>query len=49
MSNFAFLQTEWPLMHESALRVEATANTDARILLLCPSHTGNGNGVVVPA
>jgi len=30
MSNFAFLQTEWPLLHESAKRVEETANTDAR-------------------
>ena len=30
MSNFAFLQTEWPLLHESAIRVEETANTDAR-------------------
>ena len=28
MSNFAFLQAEWPLMHESALRVEATANRE---------------------
>jgi len=30
MSNFAFLQAEWPLMYESATRVEETANTDAR-------------------
>jgi type I restriction enzyme R subunit len=30
MSNFAFLQAEWPLMFESATRVEETANTDAR-------------------
>ena len=30
MSNFAFLQAEWPLMYESAMRVEETANTDAR-------------------
>jgi len=30
MSNFAFLQAEWPLLHESAIRVEETANTDAR-------------------
>ena len=30
MSNFAFLQSEWPLLHESAKRVEETANTDAR-------------------
>ena len=30
MSNFAFLQPEWPLLHESAKRVEETANTDAR-------------------
>ena len=30
MSNFAFLQIEWPLLHESAKRVEETANTDAR-------------------
>jgi len=30
MSNFAFLQAEWPLMFESAMRVEETANTDAR-------------------
>lgn len=30
MSNFAFLQSEWPFLHESAKRVEETANTDAR-------------------
>ena len=30
MSNFAFLQTEWPALHESAIRVEETAHTDAR-------------------
>ena len=30
MSNFAFIQAEWPLMYESAMRVEETANTDAR-------------------
>lgn len=30
MSNFTFLETEWPLLHESARKVEQTANTDAR-------------------
>jgi len=30
MSNFAFLQAEWPLMLEAAMRAEETANTDAR-------------------
>ena len=28
MSNFALLQADWPLMFESAMRVEETANTD---------------------
>jgi type I restriction enzyme R subunit len=30
MSNFAFLQTEWPLVFEAAHRAEASANNDAR-------------------
>src|ERR1041385_5283093 len=30
MSNFAFLQTEWPELHESAVKVEALTRTDAR-------------------
>ena len=30
MSNFAFLQTEWPLLHESAVKAEGMAHTDAR-------------------
>jgi len=30
MSNFAFLQPEWLLIHESATKAESMANTDAR-------------------
>ena len=30
MSNFTFLQPEWPLLHESAARAESLAHTDAR-------------------
>jgi type I restriction enzyme R subunit len=30
MSNFAFLQTEWPDLHEAAGKAEALANGDAR-------------------
>ena len=30
MSNFSFLQAEWPLLHESATRAENLAHTDAR-------------------
>src|SRR6185369_4172245 len=30
MSNFAFLQPEWPLLHEAAIKAEGMANTDAR-------------------
>jgi type I restriction enzyme R subunit len=30
MSNFAFLQTEWPLVFEAAHRAEASAHSDAR-------------------
>ena len=30
MSNFAFLQTEWPLLHESAAKAEALVHADAR-------------------
>lgn len=30
MSNFAFLQTEWSLIHESAIMAEGAINTDAR-------------------
>ena len=30
MSNFAFLQAEWPLLHESATQAEGLAHTDAR-------------------
>jgi type I restriction enzyme R subunit len=30
MSNFVFLQAEWPLLHESATRAESLANVDAR-------------------
>lgn len=30
MSNFAFLQSEWLLIHESATKAESMANTDAR-------------------
>ena len=30
MSNFAFLQSEWPLLHESAVKAEAMAHADAR-------------------
>ena len=30
MSNFAFLHTEWPALHESALKAEASVHTDAR-------------------
>ena len=29
-SNFAFLHTEWPTLHESAAKAEALANGDAR-------------------
>ncbi|MBA4110817.1 MAG: restriction endonuclease subunit R [Leptothrix sp. (in: Bacteria)] len=31
MSNFAFLQAEWPLLHEAAFRAEGMANIDARV------------------
>jgi type I restriction enzyme R subunit len=30
VSNFAFLQDEWPLLHESAARAESLAHADAR-------------------
>src|SRR5205814_5913199 len=30
MSNFAFLKFEWPDLHESAVKVESLARTDAR-------------------
>ncbi len=30
MSNFDFLQTEWPLLHESAVKAEAMVHADAR-------------------
>lgn len=30
MSNFAFLHTEWPLLHEAAVKAEGMVNTDAR-------------------
>ena len=30
MSNFTFLQAEWPLLHESAVRAEAAVHADAR-------------------
>src|SRR5687767_2100565 len=30
MSNFSFLKTEWPELHESATKVESLALTDAR-------------------
>ncbi|WP_211461994.1 DEAD/DEAH box helicase family protein [Collimonas silvisoli] len=30
MSNFAFLQSEWSLLHEAAVKAEGMANTDAR-------------------
>ncbi len=30
MSNFAFLQFEWPILHASAIKAEEMANTDAR-------------------
>ena len=30
MSNFAFLQSEWPLLFEAATQAEGMANTDAR-------------------
>src|SRR5437870_11279865 len=30
MSNFTFLKTEWPELHESAVKVESLARTDAR-------------------
>jgi type I restriction enzyme, R subunit len=30
MSNFTFLKTEWPELHESAAKVESLARTDAR-------------------
>ena len=30
MSNFAFLQSEWPLVFEAATKAEGMANTDAR-------------------
>ena len=29
MSNFDFLQTEWPLLHESAVKAEAMVHADA--------------------
>jgi len=30
MSNFAFLQSEWPLFHEAAVKAEGMVNTDPR-------------------
>ena len=30
MSNFTFLQAEWPLLHESAVKAEALVHADAR-------------------
>ena len=30
MSNFAFLQSEWPLLFEAATKAEGMTNTDAR-------------------
>ena len=30
MSNFTFLQAEWPLLHESATRAESMVHTDPR-------------------
>ena len=30
MSNFAFLQTEWPELHASARKVESLVHTDTR-------------------
>ena len=30
MSNFAFLQAEWPLLHEAATRAESMVHADAR-------------------
>jgi len=30
MSNFTFLQAEWPLLHESAMKAECMVHTDAR-------------------
>ena len=30
MSNFTFLKSEWPDLHESAVKVEALARTDPR-------------------
>ncbi|MEO7854937.1 MAG: DEAD/DEAH box helicase family protein, partial [Rubrivivax sp.] len=30
MSNFSFLQTEWPLLHESAVKAEAMVHANAR-------------------
>ena len=30
MSNFTFLQSEWPLLHESAVKAEGMVHTDAR-------------------
>jgi type I restriction enzyme R subunit len=30
MSNFTFLQTEWPALHEAAVRAESLVNSDAR-------------------
>jgi type I restriction enzyme R subunit len=31
MSNFAFLQTEWPLVYEAAHRAEGSAHSDSRV------------------
>ena len=50
MSNFAFLQVEWPLLHESATRAENLAHTDAQgRLLLRPAHAGTGHGLALQA
>jgi hypothetical protein len=33
VSNFAFLQAEWPLLHESATKAEDMVHADARAAL----------------
>lgn len=36
MTNFAFLQSDWPALHEAAARAKSLIQTDARAS--CPTH-----------
>ena len=39
MSNFEFLQNEWPELHDAAVKVESLALTDARSCCFCARRT----------